>query len=424
MVPAAVEPAGASTAGHTPTPSTPTGSGSVSVPAPRGHDRRPATTRCWSATGPGARSSCPGSRPPSTRGHRQGGGTGRQTPQQVEAALADVQYSPYEPVPVMQTAPTVDGPVPDSHQSEFPGVSVATGDRARATPRAGRPGTHVLGYVGAITGTELKAHPNQGYTQSSQIGKTGLEEQYEQYLRGAGGQEDTGGRRPGERRGHPATDAPTPGRHPGHQHRQPTSRRPCSSALHIRPWPPTSTRHDSGTHPAATDGAAIVHERQERRRCWPWPRPHLQPQRRGWAASRRRLPGALGQLPSADLRRLPAQQQRHPGPVHPRVDLQADHRHRRAQRRAHQRRHDVDDTGTRSTCPTAPTGCAFHDDQASDAGPVNVHRGPHQVGRLLLLHNWATCSGTTGPPGHQGQRRSRQRRRLRARRADRHRPAR
>lgn len=107
-------------------------------------------------------------------------------PSAVEAALADVQYSPYEPVPVMLTAPTVTVEYLDAHQSEYPGVSVQQVTQ-RQYPQGGSTAPYVLGYVGAINGTELKAHPHQGYTMSSQVGKTGIEAQYEQYLRGKAG---------------------------------------------------------------------------------------------------------------------------------------------------------------------------------------------------------------------------------------------
>jgi penicillin-binding protein 2 len=45
----------------------------------------------------------------------------------------------------------------------------------------------VLGYVGPITGAEIKANPNAGYQTDSVIGKTGIESFYEQFLRGKDG---------------------------------------------------------------------------------------------------------------------------------------------------------------------------------------------------------------------------------------------
>jgi penicillin-binding protein 2 len=47
----------------------------------------------------------------------------------------------------------------------------------------------VLGYVSLISSAELKANPSADYTQASEYGQTGLENEYEQYLRGTPGQE-------------------------------------------------------------------------------------------------------------------------------------------------------------------------------------------------------------------------------------------
>ena len=47
--------------------------------------------------------------------------------------------------------------------------------------------SHILGYVGDITSEELKIYYNEGYTNNSVIGKTGIEKQYESVLRGKDG---------------------------------------------------------------------------------------------------------------------------------------------------------------------------------------------------------------------------------------------
>ena len=108
------------------------------------------------------------------------------SPATIQAALTDQQYSPYEPVPILQNASAATVQYVDTHRSEFPGVSVEQ-VTVRNYPQGGTTANQVLGYVGPITGTELKAHANAGYTLSSQIGKTGIENQYEQYLRGKAG---------------------------------------------------------------------------------------------------------------------------------------------------------------------------------------------------------------------------------------------
>ncbi len=106
----------------------------------------------------------------------------------VQSQLKSVQYGPYQPVPVMLDAPMATVQFLQAHESQFPGVSVEQITQ-RIYPQGGDLAPHVLGYVGDINGAELKAHPNQGYLPTSQIGKTGVEAQYEQYLRGVAGRQ-------------------------------------------------------------------------------------------------------------------------------------------------------------------------------------------------------------------------------------------
>ncbi|MFO8065479.1 MAG: penicillin-binding protein 2 [Spirochaetota bacterium] len=71
------------------------------------------------------------------------------------------------------------------HAREFPGVSW------RSKPSRfyveGETMAHVLGYVGDITPEELQVLFNRGYTANSAIGKSGVEQQYDQLLRGEPG---------------------------------------------------------------------------------------------------------------------------------------------------------------------------------------------------------------------------------------------
>ena len=111
-----------------------------------------------------------------------------QTPAQVTASINNNQYSPYEPVPVAVGVSTATVQFLQTHQSEYPGVSVETVAQ-RTYPQSGTTATHLIGYVGDITAGYLAAHPNAGYTQGSQIGVSGIEAQYEPYLRGVDGRE-------------------------------------------------------------------------------------------------------------------------------------------------------------------------------------------------------------------------------------------
>ncbi len=119
-----------------------------------------------------------------------------QTPKQVQASINNNQYSPYEPVPVAVGVSEDTVQFLQTHQSEYPGVTVQTVAQ-RTYPQGGTTATHVLGYVGDITSSYLAAHPNAGYTQGSQIGVSGIEGQYEAYLKGVPGRQalsvDAGG---------------------------------------------------------------------------------------------------------------------------------------------------------------------------------------------------------------------------------------
>jgi penicillin-binding protein 2 len=111
-----------------------------------------------------------------------------QTPKQVQDSINNNQYSPYEPVPVAVGVSQDTVQFLQTHQSEYPGVTVQTVAQ-RTYPQGGTTATHVLGYIGNITGSYLAANPNQGYTQGSQIGVSGIEAQYEPYLKGVTGRQ-------------------------------------------------------------------------------------------------------------------------------------------------------------------------------------------------------------------------------------------
>ncbi len=111
-----------------------------------------------------------------------------QTPKQVSASISNDQYSPYEPVPVAVGVSTATVQFLQTHQSQYPGVSVETVAQ-RTYPQGGTTATHILGYVGDISPSYLAANPNQGYTQGSQVGVSGIEAQYEPYLRGVDGRQ-------------------------------------------------------------------------------------------------------------------------------------------------------------------------------------------------------------------------------------------
>ncbi|MGH9046403.1 MAG: penicillin-binding protein 2 [Acidimicrobiales bacterium] len=115
-----------------------------------------------------------------------------ETPKEVNQALDDSRYSVYQPVPLLTGAPMATVQYLDEHKTEFPGVSVEQ-TTVRTYPEGGSCGctaTHALGYVGPITASQLKDSPHVGYQPTSDVGQCGLEQQYEQYLRGVPGKEE------------------------------------------------------------------------------------------------------------------------------------------------------------------------------------------------------------------------------------------
>ena len=93
----------------------------------------------------------------------------------------------YQPVEVQAGVPFGTISYIAEHLSEYPGVTwhskpirdyVATGSIS-----------HILGYVGDITTQELQVLYNEGYTASSTVGKSGIEKEYDNLLRGHAGKQ-------------------------------------------------------------------------------------------------------------------------------------------------------------------------------------------------------------------------------------------
>jgi penicillin-binding protein 2 len=101
--------------------------------------------------------------------------------------LANVQYDPYQSVPLVSNATPAQVEFINLHKSEFPGVSVLD-VATRSYPDGGNTASEVLGYVGPINAQEIAANPYAGYQPSSDYGKTGIENFYENYLRGRDGE--------------------------------------------------------------------------------------------------------------------------------------------------------------------------------------------------------------------------------------------
>jgi penicillin-binding protein 2 len=106
----------------------------------------------------------------------------------IDQRLHDYNGSPLRGVPVAEDVPVSKLFYLAEHADAFPGVApevVALREYPQATLAA-----HVLGYVGEISGGELKSGLFKGLRQGDTVGKAGVELTYDRYLRGQDGIED------------------------------------------------------------------------------------------------------------------------------------------------------------------------------------------------------------------------------------------
>ena len=93
--------------------------------------------------------------------------------------------SPYQPVPVKQ----VDDPrvalAIEEHRDQFPGVKAELA-AVREYPQ-GSLAAHVLGYLSPISEEEYETKRDRGYLRTDRVGRAGLEESYDTFLRGVAG---------------------------------------------------------------------------------------------------------------------------------------------------------------------------------------------------------------------------------------------
>lgn len=103
----------------------------------------------------------------------------------IKNSLTNLEYSPYEPVPIAQGVSKDKIIYISEHQSQFPGVSYQLTTQ-RVYPE-NTTAAQVLGYVGQVSQSQLKTLSKQGYQPGDAIGKSGVELSFEQYLRGKPG---------------------------------------------------------------------------------------------------------------------------------------------------------------------------------------------------------------------------------------------
>ncbi len=175
----------------------------------------------------------------------------------IENKVKNPNYLAYQPAPIATDVSPIIVQYLSEHSSEFHGVAI-TSSLNRLYPGGGGVGSNVVGYVGTINADELKALKSQNYFPTSLIGKAGIEQEYEQFLRGKAGKEQILVSPQGDILGTTKTSPPTSGStvvlniDQGLQKYAQEVLRQQILADRL------SIDHRSGLHPAALNGAAVV----------------------------------------------------------------------------------------------------------------------------------------------------------------------
>ena len=95
--------------------------------------------------------------------------------------------SRYQPIPITKEADPEIALQIVERTSEYPGIGAAPIAIRNYPGYAGANAAHELGYIGPVTEEDLSGQNGRSYYRSETIGKTGLESQYDSYLRGTPG---------------------------------------------------------------------------------------------------------------------------------------------------------------------------------------------------------------------------------------------
>jgi penicillin-binding protein 2 len=104
----------------------------------------------------------------------------------LKSRLNDPDYLPYQPVPIYDRTPKLVAVYIDTHLDEFPGVAIeVSGLRTYVNfEDAGPLAPHLLGYLGEIGPEELADPSFANHLPGQLVGRGGVEQYYEQSLRG------------------------------------------------------------------------------------------------------------------------------------------------------------------------------------------------------------------------------------------------
>jgi len=108
---------------------------------------------------------------------------------QLRTTLHHYRTSPgYQPIPIKQDVSADEQAFIEAHRNELPELETIEGER-RLYPRDGF-AAHLIGYVGEVSEEDLNQTRYAAYEPGDVVGKAGVEEMYDQLLRGQDGSRD------------------------------------------------------------------------------------------------------------------------------------------------------------------------------------------------------------------------------------------
>ena len=111
-------------------------------------------------------------------------------PEQIEAILKHFEYAPkYQPIPLKQDITPDEQAFLAAHRDDLPELETLDEQR-RLYPRDGF-AAHLVGYVGEVSEADLNNSKYAFYEPGDVVGKSGVEEAYDEILRGEDGSRDT-----------------------------------------------------------------------------------------------------------------------------------------------------------------------------------------------------------------------------------------
>jgi penicillin-binding protein 2 len=109
--------------------------------------------------------------------------------EQIEATMRHFQYAPkYQPIPIKQDITPDEQAFIEAHRNELPELETMEEQR-RLYPRDGFL-AHLIGYVGEVSESDLNNPKFAYYEPGDVVGKSGVEEAYDEVLRGTDGSRD------------------------------------------------------------------------------------------------------------------------------------------------------------------------------------------------------------------------------------------